>query len=126
MATLETDRTIFCPAFPEYTVTVFQGRMFLSHIMLGESSKRFDPVTPMTNSNLVEVLQAQSKSQVGLVSHPVLARGLDEAKAYVDKEVKDGKNCFWSTRWMTQMLRVSQNYAYTGRSQPAPMRCPCF
>ncbi|GIS19054.1 MAG: hypothetical protein CM15mP120_09700 [Pseudomonadota bacterium] len=35
MATLETDRTIFCPAFPEYTVTVFQGRMFLSHIMLG-------------------------------------------------------------------------------------------
>ncbi len=94
MATLETDRTIFCPAFPEYTVTVFQGRMFLSHIMLGESSKRFDPVTPMTNSNLVEVLQAQSKAQVGLISHAVLARGLDEAKAYVDKEVKDGKNLF--------------------------------
>ena len=62
--------------------------------MLGESSKRFDPVTPMTNSNLVEVLQAQSKSQVGLISHAVLARGLDEAKAYVDKEVKDGKNLF--------------------------------
>ena len=94
MDTLETDRTVFCPAFPEYTVTVFQGRMFLSHIMLGESSKRFDPVTPMNNSNLVEVLQAQSQGEVGLVNHSVLARGRDHSMAFIEKEVEAGKHLF--------------------------------
>ena len=69
METTKTDRVTFCPAFPEYSVTIFQGRMFLGGIMLGESGKRFDPVTPMTNSNLVEVLQAQSKKKVGLIPH---------------------------------------------------------
>ena len=28
---------LFCPAFPEYTVTIFQGRMFLGNTMLGAS-----------------------------------------------------------------------------------------
>jgi uncharacterized protein YgbK (DUF1537 family) len=70
-------QTLFCPAFPEYTVTVFQGRMFLGTTPLGESFKQHDPVTPMTNSNLVEVLQAQSTRKVGLLSHAILRRGRD-------------------------------------------------
>jgi uncharacterized protein YgbK (DUF1537 family) len=73
-------RTLFCPAFPIHTVTVFQGRMFLGSTPLGESFKQHDPVTPMTNSNLVEVLQAQSTKKVGLLSHVLLMRG----KAAVD------------------------------------------
>jgi uncharacterized protein YgbK (DUF1537 family) len=71
---------LFCPAFPEYTVTIFQGRMFLGSTLLGESFKQHDPVTPMTNSNLVEVLQAQSTKQVGLLSHALLRRGKDAVK----------------------------------------------
>tara|TARA_B110000240_G_scaffold90589_1_gene102895 strand:- start:7519 stop:8829 length:1311 start_codon:yes stop_codon:yes gene_type:complete len=74
-------QTIVCPAFPEYTVTVFQGRMFLGSMPLGESFKRFDPATPMTNSNLVEVLQAQTKSKVGLLPHGLLCRGVDVVRA---------------------------------------------
>lgn len=69
------DYTVFCPAFPEYTVTVFQGHMFLGATPLGQSFKRNDPVTPMLNSNLVEVLQAQSNQPVGLLPHNVLIRG---------------------------------------------------
>ena len=63
------EHTLFCPAFPEYTVTIFQGRMFLGSTPLGDSFKRTDPVTPMTNSNLVEVLQPQCKTEVGLIPH---------------------------------------------------------
>ena len=94
METTKTDRVTFCPAFPEYSVTIFQGRMFLGGIMLGESGKRFDPVTPMTNSNLVEVLQAQSKKKVGLIPHSQLAAGKDSCNTYIDKQVADGTNLF--------------------------------
>jgi uncharacterized protein YgbK (DUF1537 family) len=68
-------RTIFCPAFVERDVTVFEGRMFVRGTPLGESLKRFDPVTPMLNSNLVEVLQAQSTLEVGLLRRRALAAG---------------------------------------------------
>ncbi len=94
METLNTDRTIFCPAFPEYSVTVFQGRMFLGGTMLGESAKKFDPVTPMNNSNLVEVLQAQSQSRVGLLSHGKLVQGKEAAVQTLDEQVARGNNLF--------------------------------
>jgi len=94
MKTTHTDRVLFCPAFPEYSVTIFQGRMFLSHIMLGESGKKFDPVTPMTNSNLVEVLQAQCQGKVGLLPHGVLAAGKQASNAYVEKQIENGTGLF--------------------------------
>ena len=94
MKTLNTDRTIFCPAFPEYSVTIFQGRMFLGTTMLGESGKRFDPVTPMTNSNLVEVLQAQSQGKTGLLSHTTLMTGPKSAADYVERQVSEGTGLF--------------------------------
>ena len=74
MDTIGTNKTLFSPAFPEHTVTVFQGRMFLGSTPLGDSFKQHDPVTPMTNSNLVEVLQPQCKKKVGLISHAHLMR----------------------------------------------------
>jgi 3-dehydrotetronate 4-kinase len=68
--------TIFCPSFVEHDVTVFEGRMFVGGTPLGESYKRFDPVLPMTNSNLVEVLAAQTRHRVGLLRHRDVARGI--------------------------------------------------
>ena len=79
------ERTLFCPAFPEYTVTVFQGRMFLGRTMLGDSFKRTDPVTPMTNSDLVEVLQPQCKKKVGLISHSLLLRGTEAVATHISQ-----------------------------------------
>ena len=85
-AMLETcggDHTLFCPAFPIHTVTVFQGIMFIGNKLLGESFKRFDPVTPMLNSNLVEVLQSQSSRDVGLLSHGLLMRGKEAIQEHL-------------------------------------------
>lgn len=86
-------RTIFCPAFVERDVTVFEGRMFVRGTPLGESLKRFDPVTPMLNSNLVEVLQAQSRLKVGLLRRRALAEGeaaLGEMPFLIADAVDDG------------------------------------
>ena len=73
--TLGGRKTLFCPAFPRYTVTLVDGILYLGDTPLGESFKRVDPVTPMTNSNLVEVLQMQSQRKVGLISCEILSQG---------------------------------------------------
>ena len=79
-------QTIFCPAFPRYTVTLVDGILYLGKTPLGESFKRDDPVTPMTNSNLVEVLQTQSQRKVGLISREILSQGPDA----IERHIQDG------------------------------------
>ena len=88
------DRVIFAPAFPEYSVTVFQGRLFVGDKLLSESFKQYDPVTPMTNANLMQVLEPQMTEPVGLISHRVLQRGLEAARDYVDAQVASGTRAF--------------------------------
>ncbi len=88
------DRVIFAPAFPEYNVTVFQGRLFVGGQLLSESFKQYDPVTPMTNANLREVLKPQMTRDVGLISHRVLHGGLKAAREYVDAQVASGTHAF--------------------------------
>lgn len=66
---------IACPAFPENRRTVYQGHLFVGDQLLSESGMRDHPLTPMTDANLVRVLQAQSRRRVGLVPHATVARG---------------------------------------------------
>jgi uncharacterized protein YgbK (DUF1537 family) len=77
MEALGTDFTIACPAFPDNGRTVFKGYLFVGDEMLHESGMRNHPLTPMTDSNLVRVLQAQAKGKVGLIDYRVVARGAD-------------------------------------------------
>lgn len=74
----------FCPAFPDWNVNVYLGYLFLRGQLVSESTKRFDPVMPMLNPNLVSVLQGQTQTKVGLISHYVLAKGLSECKRHVE------------------------------------------
>ena len=67
--------TIACPAFPENQRTVFMGHLFVGDQLLSDSGMRHHPLTPMTDANLVRVLQPQTRRKVGLVSHDVVARG---------------------------------------------------
>ncbi len=79
-------RTIFCPAFVERDVAVYEGRMFVRGQPLDETFKRDDPVTPMLNANLVEVLQAQTGLKVGLLRRRVLAQGAEVARTVLDRQ----------------------------------------
>ena len=67
--------TIACPAFPETGRTIFKGHLFVGDQLLSDSGMRNHPLTPMTDANLVRVLQAQTKHKVGLVAYDVVARG---------------------------------------------------
>ena len=67
--------TIACPAFPENGRTIFRGYLFTGDTLLSESGMKDHPLTPMTDSNLVRVLQAQTHGKVGLIRHDVVAVG---------------------------------------------------
>jgi 3-dehydrotetronate 4-kinase len=67
--------TIACPAFPENRRSVFKGYLFAGGVLLNESGMQNHPLTPMTDANLVRVMQAQTVRRVGLVTHDVVARG---------------------------------------------------
>ena len=67
--------TVACPAFPDNGRTVFKGHLFVGDELLQDSGMRNHPLTPMTDSNLVRVLQAQTRRKVGLVPYSVVAEG---------------------------------------------------
>jgi uncharacterized protein YgbK (DUF1537 family) len=75
MDALGTDFTIATPAFPDNKRTVFKGHLFAGDALLNESGMQNHPLTPMTDANLVRVLQAQTSRVVGLVDYTVVARG---------------------------------------------------
>jgi len=75
MDALDTDFTIATPAFPDNQRTVFKGHLFVGDVLLGDSGMRNHPLTPMTDSNLVRVLQAQCRRKVGLIDYKVVAAG---------------------------------------------------
>ena len=69
--------TIACPAFPDNQRTVFKGHLFVGDVLLSGSGMRHHPLTPMTDANLVRVLQAQTRRRVGLVDQAVVSRGAE-------------------------------------------------
>lgn len=89
MDALQCDFTIATPAFPDNKRTVFKGYLFAGEVLLNESGMQNHPLTPMTDPNLVRVLQAQCKRKVGLIDYTVVARGavaIDERIAQLRAE----------------------------------------
>ncbi|KAA0892880.1 3-oxo-tetronate kinase [Pusillimonas sp. ANT_WB101] len=77
MDALGTDFTIATPAFPDNNRTVFKGYLFVGDVLLHESGMRNHPLTPMTDSNLVRVMQSQCRRKVGLIDYSDVSRGVE-------------------------------------------------
>jgi len=75
MAELGATFAIACPAFPEAQRSVFKGHLFVGDLLLSDSGMRHHPLTPMTDANLVRVLQRQVRARVGLVEHGAVRAG---------------------------------------------------
>jgi uncharacterized protein YgbK (DUF1537 family) len=82
--------TIACPAFPENGRTVYRGHLFVGDAPLNESGMEHHPLTPMTDANLVRVLQRQTRSKVGLVRYDAVAQGADAVRASIDVLRREG------------------------------------
>ncbi|MFH8484822.1 3-oxo-tetronate kinase [Streptomyces longisporoflavus] len=90
MDALGTDFTVATPAFPDNGRTVFKGHLFVGDVLLSESGMRHHPLTPMTDSNLVSVLGAQSTRPIGLIDHTVVAAGADKIRRRVEALREEG------------------------------------
>ena len=90
MDALDTDFTIATPAFPDNGRTVFKGYLFAGNVLLNESGMQNHPLTPMTDPNLVRVMQAQTKRKVGLLDHTVVARGPEAIQERIAALKTDG------------------------------------
>ena len=75
MQALGSDFTIACPAFPVNGRTIYKGHLFVGDVLLSDSGMRNHPLTPMTEANLVKVLQAQIKGKAGRVEHSIVQQG---------------------------------------------------
>jgi len=75
MQALNTDFTIATPAFPDNGRTVFKGHLFVGDVLLNESGMQHHPLTPMTDANLVRVMQSQCQAKVGLIDFNTVSQG---------------------------------------------------
>jgi uncharacterized protein YgbK (DUF1537 family) len=87
---LGSDFTLACPAFPENGRTIFRGHLFVQDQLLSESGMQHHPLTPMTDANLVSVLQSQTTQKVGLLRYDSIARGVEGVRGRIAELRADG------------------------------------
>lgn len=75
MERVKGELALVCPAFPTNKRTVYMGNLFVGDVPLAESPMKDHPLTPMRDSNLVRVMQRQTKAKVGLVPFAIVDQG---------------------------------------------------
>lgn len=87
---LGSDFTLACPAFPENGRTIFRGHLFVQDQLLNECGMQNHPLTPMTDANLVRVLQSQTQQKVGLLRYDSVSQGVEKVRARIAELRADG------------------------------------
>ena len=90
MAALKTTQTIYCPAFPENGRSIFMGNLFVGEDLLHESPMKDHPLTPMRDSNLMRLLEAQVTTSVGLANRLTVAKGVEPLQEQLHTLEKEG------------------------------------
>jgi uncharacterized protein YgbK (DUF1537 family) len=75
LAELGESFTMICPALPVNGRTVYNGHLFVFEELLSDSGMRNHPVTPMTDSSVVRMMDAQSQGTTGLVNFQTVEQG---------------------------------------------------
>lgn len=84
MEKLRVNTTLICPALPVNGRTVYQGHLFVYTELLSESGMKNHPITPMTDSNIVRLVENQTHGKAGLLSWHDLQRGAPHAELSLD------------------------------------------
>lgn len=83
-------QTVISPALPVNGRTVYQGYLFVMDQLLSESGMRNHPVTPMTDSNLLRLMEAQAAGRCGLIDAAVMDTGADGVRARLQQLAQQG------------------------------------
>lgn len=75
------DFTVVCPALPVNGRTTYKGYLFVHDVPLHESGMRNHPITPMTDSSLVRLMDGQSQGRTGTVETSVVEQGVEAVRS---------------------------------------------
>lgn len=78
------DVVVTTPASPEHGRTTVDGLLFVGGVPLAESPMRDHPLTPMRDSLLTRLMDAQAKGGSAVVGHDVVARGSAAIRGAMD------------------------------------------
>lgn len=87
---LDQQQTIISPALPVNGRTVYQGYLFVMGQLLSESGMRNHPVTPMTDSNLLRLMDAQGRGRSGLINSTVMDQGVQAVRSQLAHLKEEG------------------------------------
>lgn len=87
---LGSDLTVVCPSLPVNGRTVYNGYLFVNGVLLEESGMRDHPITPMTDSSLPRLMEAQSRGRCGVVTAETVDQGEDAVRRAFDAARADG------------------------------------
>jgi uncharacterized protein YgbK (DUF1537 family) len=82
--------TVICPALPVNGRTVYNGYLFVGGVPLDESGMRHHPVTPMTDANLMRLMDAQAAGRTGLVPSTIVGAGSEAIRQALAELARQG------------------------------------
>jgi uncharacterized protein YgbK (DUF1537 family) len=113
---------VVTPAYPANGRIVENGNLFVNGVPLAESPMRNHPLTPMTDSDLVRVLQQQTQRRVGRLGTPDVTYAI--ADATTDDELRALGELYGGLPLLVGgaglALGLPAAYGYSGRAATAP------
>ncbi len=85
MDALGETQTVICPALPVNGRTIYQGYLFAGEVPLNESGMRHHPITPMQDSNLMRLMEAQARGKAGNVPVRIVEQGSGAVKLALEE-----------------------------------------
>ncbi|CNL01909.1 putative pyridoxine biosynthesis protein (probably from glycolaldehide) [Yersinia mollaretii] len=121
LAALGERHTVISPALPVNGRTVYQGYLFVMDQLLAESGMRNHPVTPMKESHLLRLIEAQAQGRAGLVPASVMDQGAEAVAQQLQQLYDDGVSyavldCLNESHLLTQGRALHSMKLVTGGS----------
>ena len=79
------DFAVVVLGFPKNGRVTQDGIHYVHGKKLEESEFRSDPIHPMTRSNLVDILQSQTRRKVGMIGHEIVSLGASALRAQIQQ-----------------------------------------
>jgi len=85
---LERKITFFTSAFPLNNRIIIGGHLLVNCIPLNLTDFARDPVSPVTESNVIKIISSQSKRKIGLVDYSVITSGAQAIREQINELIK--------------------------------------
>ncbi|RWR01451.1 membrane protein [[Pantoea] beijingensis] len=87
---LDETLTIISPALPVNGRSVYKGYLFVGDVLLAESGMRNHPITPMRDSYLPRLMDAQASGKCGVIDAQSIERGVQTVKQQLIQRQAEG------------------------------------